>query len=104
MTEELEQLLKNLKLRHILQVYGEQLHTAEKSGVSYSSSLACCARRGTTGRKVPFYARRPGVNRKQVRALEVARLDQVAGSLDRRAMLLSCRARVRPVSETTTGP
>jgi len=30
MTEELEQLLKNLKLRRMLTVYDEQLHAAEK--------------------------------------------------------------------------
>jgi hypothetical protein len=31
MTEELEQLLKNLKLRRMLGVYDEQLHAAEKA-------------------------------------------------------------------------
>ena len=30
MNEELDQLLKNLKLRRILEIYGEQLRTAEK--------------------------------------------------------------------------
>jgi hypothetical protein len=30
MTEELEQLLKNLKLRRILEIYDEQLRAAEK--------------------------------------------------------------------------
>ena len=34
MTEEVEQLLKNLKLRRMLRVYDEQLHAAEKAGVS----------------------------------------------------------------------
>ena len=36
MTEELEQLLKNLKLRRMLAVYDEQLKTAEKASPSYS--------------------------------------------------------------------
>ena len=36
MTEELEQLLKNLKLRRILDIYEEQLRAAEKEEVSYS--------------------------------------------------------------------
>src|SRR5258708_19683178 len=40
MTEELEQLLKNLKLRRMLSVYDEQLHAAEKAQVSYSEFVA----------------------------------------------------------------
>jgi DNA replication protein DnaC len=36
MTEELEQLLKNLKLRRILEIYDEQLRTADKDDISYS--------------------------------------------------------------------
>ena len=53
MTEELEQLLKNLKLRRMLRVYDEQLRAADKTtdqllGVS---SRGCCARSGTTGRR-----------------------------------------------------
>jgi len=36
MTEELEQLLKNLKLRRMLSVYDEQLRAAEKAQTSYS--------------------------------------------------------------------
>ena len=52
MTEELEQLLKNLKLRRMLSVYDEQLRAAEKTQSSYSdSSPGCCARNGTSGRK-----------------------------------------------------
>ena len=35
MTEDVEQLLKNLKLRRILDTYDEQLRTAEKEDVSY---------------------------------------------------------------------
>jgi len=40
MTEELEQLLKNLKLRRLLNVYDEQLHAAEKAQSSYSEFVA----------------------------------------------------------------
>src|SRR5580692_8043027 len=40
MTEELEQLLKNLKLRRMLSVYDEQLRAAEKGDVSYSEFVA----------------------------------------------------------------
>jgi hypothetical protein len=37
MTEELEQLLKNLKLRRILEIYEEQLRSADKSDISYTA-------------------------------------------------------------------
>ncbi len=40
MTEELEQLLKNLKLRRMLNVYDEQLQAAEKAQASYSEFVA----------------------------------------------------------------
>jgi hypothetical protein len=40
MTEELEQLLKNLKLRRMLGVYDEQLRAAEKTQTSYSEFVA----------------------------------------------------------------
>jgi hypothetical protein len=40
MTEELEQLLKNLKLRRILEIYDEQLRVADKDDISYSD-FAC---------------------------------------------------------------
>lgn len=36
MTEDLEQLLKNLKLRCILEIYDEQARVAEKDDLSYS--------------------------------------------------------------------
>src|SRR5229473_5866727 len=36
MTEELDQLLKNLKLRRILEIYEEQLRAADKDDISYS--------------------------------------------------------------------
>ena len=37
MTEELEQLLKNLKLRRVLEIYDEQLRADEKEDVTYWS-------------------------------------------------------------------
>ncbi len=39
MSEELEQLLKNLKLRRMLEIYEEQLRAAEKQDVSYTEFL-----------------------------------------------------------------
>ena len=36
MTEELEQLLKNLQLKRILEIYDEQLRAADKDDISYS--------------------------------------------------------------------
>ena len=39
MTEELEQLLKNLKQRRVLEIYDEQLRAADKGGISYSEFL-----------------------------------------------------------------
>jgi hypothetical protein len=36
MAEELEQLLKNLKLRRILEIYDEQLRAADQDDISYS--------------------------------------------------------------------
>ena len=97
MTEELEQLLKNLKLRRMLSVYDEQLRAAEKEQISYSEFVAATvaravARRGrkarwsgasagricrNAGRWKRFpWARQPGVNRKQIRAF--AELEFVA--------------------------
>ena len=53
MTEELEQLLKNLKLRRLLSVFDEQLHAAEKAQVSYSEFVAGLLRsQWHDGRKV----------------------------------------------------
>ena len=40
MTEELEQLLKNLKLKRILSVYEKQLRAAEKADATHSEFLA----------------------------------------------------------------
>ena len=39
MTEELERLLKNLRLRRILEIYDEQLKAAGKEDVSYTEFL-----------------------------------------------------------------
>jgi DNA replication protein DnaC len=88
MTEELEQLLKNLRLRRVLEVYDEQLKAAEKEDVSYSEFLTRLVRAQWHARQegalewrirranlperlsletFPF-ARQPGVSRKQIRA------------------------------------
>jgi DNA replication protein DnaC len=88
MTEELEQLLKNLKLRRILEIYDEQLRAAEKEDVTYSefvtrlvraqwharqeSALEWRIRRANLPERwsletFPF-AQQPGVSRKQMRA------------------------------------
>src|SRR5260370_203024 len=87
MTEELEQLLKNLKLRRILEIYDEQLRAADKDDISYSDFVTRLGRGelqaregGGVGGRIrranlperwtletfPF-ARQPGVNRKQIR-------------------------------------
>src|ERR1700685_453531 len=96
MTEELEQLLKNLKLRRMLSVYDEQLRAAEKTQTSYSefvagllrtqwherqeSALECRIRRANLPERWSLesfpWSRQPGVNRKQIRAF--AELDFVA--------------------------
>jgi len=93
--EELEQLLKNLKLRRILDIYDEQLRAAEKEDVSYTEFTTRLIRAQWHARqehalewrirnaKLPErwsldtfpFARQPGVNRKQVRAF--AELDFV---------------------------
>jgi DNA replication protein DnaC len=87
MTEELEQLLKNLKLRRMLEIYDEQLRAAEKDDISYSEFVTRLVRAQFQARQegalewrirranlperwsletFPF-ARQPGVNRKQIR-------------------------------------
>lgn len=88
MNEELEQLLKNLRLKRILEIYEEQLKAAEKQQISYTEFLLRLARAQWQARQetalewrirqanlperwsldtFPF-ARQPGVNRKQIRA------------------------------------
>jgi DNA replication protein DnaC len=95
MTEELDQLLNNLKLRRIREIYDELVRAAEKEDVSYSEFLARLLRAQWHYRQettlewrirranlperwsletFPF-ARQPGVNRKQIRAF--AELDFV---------------------------
>src|ERR1700689_1884921 len=87
MTEELEQLLKNLKLRRILEIYDEQLRAADKNDISYSDFVTRLVRAQFQARQegalewrirranlperwtletFPF-SRQPGVNRKQMR-------------------------------------
>ena len=87
MSEEVEQLLKNLHLRRMLSIYEEQLRAAEKEDVSYSEFVARLLRAQWHARQegalewrirranLPErwslesfpYARQPGVNRKQIR-------------------------------------
>jgi DNA replication protein DnaC len=87
MSEELEQLLKNLRLRRVLEVYDEQLKAAEKEDVSYAEfltrlirtqwyarqegALEWRIRRANLPERLSLetfpYARQPGVNRKQIR-------------------------------------
>jgi DNA replication protein DnaC len=93
--EELEQLLKNLKLRRILDIYDQQLRAAEKEDVSYTEFVTRLMRAQWHARqehalewrirnaKLPErwsldtfpFARQPGINRKQIRAF--AELDFV---------------------------
>jgi DNA replication protein DnaC len=40
MTEELEQLMKNLRLKRLIETYAEQLKTAEKEDISYTEFLS----------------------------------------------------------------
>src|SRR5580693_8061639 len=96
MTEELEQLLKNLKLRRMLEIYDEQLRAADKDDISYSEfvtrlvraqfqakqegALEWRIRRANLPERWSLetfpYTRQPGVNRKQIRAF--AELDFIA--------------------------
>ena len=87
MSEEVEQLLKNLHLRRVLSIYEEQLRAAEKEDVSYSEFVTRLLRAQWHARQegalewrirranlperwsietFPF-PRQPGVNRKQIR-------------------------------------
>ena len=94
--EELEQLLKNLKLRRVLDIYDEQLRAAEKEDPSYTEFVTRLMRAQWHARlehalewrirnaKLPErwsldtfpFARQPGVNRKQIRTF--AELDFVS--------------------------
>lgn len=95
-SDELDQLLKNLHLKRILEIYDEQVGAAEKEDISYSEFLARLLRAQWHNRQetalawrikranlperwslatFPF-ARQPGVSRKQIHTL--AELDFVA--------------------------
>ena len=96
MTDEIEQLLKNLKLHRMHAVYDEQLHAADKGQISYSEFIAGLLRSQWHARQESAlewriqranlperwsletfpYAKQPAVNRKQIRAF--AELDFVA--------------------------
>src|SRR2546428_12229790 len=89
MTEELDQLLKNLKLRRILEIYDEQLRAADKDDISYSDfvtrlvraqwqakqegALEGRIRRGNLPERWTLekfsFARPPGVNSKKIRGV-----------------------------------
>lgn len=88
MTDDLDQLLKNLRLKRIHEIYDEQLRSAEKEDVSYSEFLVRLLRPEWHSRQenavawriknagLPEqwtletfpYAKQPGVNRRQIRA------------------------------------
>lgn len=96
MNEELEQLLKNLRLKRILEIYEAYLRTAEKQQLSYTEFLVRLMRAQWQARqetalewrirqaKLPErwsldtfpFARQPGVHRRQIRAF--AELDFIA--------------------------
>ena len=96
MTEDIEQLMKNLKLKRMLSVYGEQLRAAEQGQVSYSEFVAGLLRAQWHDRQESAlewriqranlperwsletcpWTRQPGVSKKQMRAF--AELDFVA--------------------------
>lgn len=96
MTEELEQLLKNLKLRRTLEIFDEQVRAAEKDDIAYSdfllrlmraqyrakqeAALEWRIRRANLPERLTLetfpFARQPGVSRKQIRAF--AELDFIA--------------------------
>jgi hypothetical protein len=101
MTEELEQLLKNLRLRRILEIYKEQLRAADKSDISYSEFVTRLVRaqwqanqegarewrirranlpERWTLKTFPF-ARQPGLNREQIRGFAELELIANAGSI-----------------------
>jgi DNA replication protein DnaC len=87
MTEELEQLMKNLRLKRMIEIYAEQLRAADKEDVTYTEfltrllrtewhskqqqSLEARIKRASLPESWSLetfpYARQPGVNRKQIR-------------------------------------
>jgi hypothetical protein len=55
MSEELEQLLKNLRLRRVLEIYDEQLRAADKEDLAICNNLEhSCKRRNRNRRAFPF--------------------------------------------------
>lgn len=88
MTDDLDQLLKNLRLKRIHEIYDEQLRSAEKEDVSYSEFLVRllrpewhCRQENAVAWRIKNaglpeqwtletfpYAKQPGVNRRQIRA------------------------------------
>ena len=88
MNEQQEQLLKNLRLKRMLEIYDEQLQAAEKQEISYTeffvrlvraqwharqeTALEWRIRQANLPERLSLdtfpYARQPGVNRKQIRA------------------------------------
>jgi DNA replication protein DnaC len=96
MTEDLAQLLKNLHLPHMSEIYPQQLHAAEKENISYTDFLTRLLRPEWHSRqqkalqarirraRLPElwtletfpYAQQPGVQRRQIRAF--AELDFIA--------------------------
>jgi DNA replication protein DnaC len=96
MTEELEQLLRNLRLKRILEIYDDHLKTSEKSDLTYTDfflgllrpqwharqeqSLEWRIKRAGLPERWTLetfpYAKQPGVNRRQIRAF--AELDFIA--------------------------
>src|ERR1044072_779521 len=94
MTEELEQLLKNLRLRRVLDIYEDQVRAAEKEDVSYTEfvtrlvraqwharqegALEWRIRRANLPERLSLetfpFARQPGVNRKQIRGFAAPEL------------------------------
>src|ERR1700691_6165045 len=66
MTEELEQLLKNLKLRRMLEIYDEQLRAADKDDISYSEFITRLVR-------AQYQARQEGALEWRIRRANLAR-------------------------------
>ena len=87
MTEELEQLMKNLRLKRMLEIYAENLRAADKEDITYTEFLTRLLRPEWHSRqqhsleariqraRLPEswtletfpYSKQPGVNRKQIR-------------------------------------
>jgi len=97
LSEELEQLLKNLHLKRILELYDEQLSAARrKMFPTPSSSLVYCGRSGTTARKPPW----PGASsRRSCRAMVAIQLPLCSPTRSTANRSRLCRTRVRRKAE-----